>query len=105
MKKISFILLLSLLSPVASFSEDCWKDVYVQEIIIYSNPTPFHEDRYSEKTEKGEKKTIQISCKVYDSVSVGDYLQDKDQTVSGFNFFNKKKRFLEKKKYLILEKK
>ena len=100
----NILILFILIFPFSSLANDCWKKVYVQEIITYGNPTPFFKDGYSEKVEKGKKKWIEISCEVFESVSVGDYLKNKDQEVSGFNFFNKKKRFLEKKKYLILRK-
>ena len=99
------LFLIFFLLPNFSSAKDCWKKVYVQEIISYENPTPFYKDAFSEKIEKGEKKWVEITCEVFDSVSVGDYLKDASKNVSGFNFFNKKKRFIERRKYLILKKK
>ena len=47
---------------------------------------------------------MKLTCSDYEKFSVGEFIIDKNNEVSNISLFNRKKRFIEKKKYLILEK-
>lgn len=79
---------------------DCLKTIQVESFNQKAFPSLFD---LSQKTYDHKIKKILISCKLYDSIEVGDILVEENIELNGRdNFFNS---FVEERKYKVLDKK